>query len=157
MSARGGGISAASPPVCRRKSAGFAHRNPLRIHRFSALSPHDLHTIFMIDSHRISDRIFLSLFEGNPEELADSANQKKGEREAVLSLLRKTSIGGGCDDGNDHYGLWPGDGCTQDVARGTVIQCAVSSGQSAVQTKADDLMAPRKCLWRPLPQRSRCR
>src|SRR5438270_810585 len=130
-------ISAASPPVCRRKSAGFAHRNPLRIHRFSALSPHDLHTIFMIDSHRISDRIFLSLFEGNPEELADSANQKKGEREAVLSLLRKTSIGGGCDDGNDHYGLWPGDGCTQDVARGTVIQCAVVSGQVGSPARFD--------------------
>jgi len=84
----------------------------------------------MIDSHRISDRIFLNLFEGNPEELADSANQKKGEREAVLALLRKTSIGGGCDDGNDHYGSWSGDGCTQDVARGTVIRCAVGSGQS---------------------------
>ena len=49
----------------------------------------------MIDSHRISDRIFLNLFEGNPEELADSADEKKGEKEAVVQEMWKTPQDGG--------------------------------------------------------------
>jgi hypothetical protein len=88
-------ISASSPPLCRKKSEGFAQRVPRQIRRFSALFPRVLHMVFITNSIWISRWIFLSLFDGNPKDLADAADEEKGEKQAVTRRVWKTEIRNG--------------------------------------------------------------
>jgi len=113
-------ISASSPLFCRKKSEGFTQRYPRQIRRFSALFPRVLHMVFITNSIRISWRIFLRLFDGNPKDLADAADEEKGEKQAVTRRVWKTRIRECLALGNDHKMLCVRGKCTQDVARGTV-------------------------------------
>jgi hypothetical protein len=92
-------------------------------------------------------RIFLSLFNRNPKDLADAADQKKGEKQAVKTGVWKTLIRRTWSAGNDHKMLGSSGECTQDVARGTVIrvrswQCAVRSSGVLVILRREDAEDP---------------
>ena len=60
---------------------------------FSGKSPQVLHMIFTHDLRSNCVCFFRTVFRGNPEEIADAAGAKKGEKKAVTGRVWKSAFG----------------------------------------------------------------